>query len=64
MTKYEELYGVKVDDFPNEEANVRKKLKLVTDKISELDYEYQLKLHELNQAKVWCRKILEDIEDN
>ena len=69
MTKYEILYGVPVSHFPNEEANVREKLKLATEKLHEFSktttgyiYEDQLVIHEYNQAISWCRKILEDIE--
>ena len=68
MTKYEILYGVPVSYFPNEEANVREKLRLVNVQIiihmamnKGYTYEAQCELHELNQAASWCRKILEDI---
>ena len=71
MTKYEILYGVTVSHFPNEEENVREKLRLVQSQMArfatekkEYNYENQCALHELNQAQEWCRKILSDIEDN
>ena len=69
MTKYEELYGVPVDFFPNEKENVKEKLRLATKRAGEFHslklpytYENQCKLHELNQAISWCKKILDDIE--
>ena len=69
MTKYEILYGKPVSYFPNEEKNIREKLRLAKQKlaefskdISEYVYEEQLIVHEYNQAIAWCRKILEDIE--
>ena len=69
MTKYEVLYGVPVSHFPNEEANIREKLRLVTKQIEAhmsakkpYSYEEQCEIFELGQASAWCRKILEDIE--
>ena len=69
MTKYEELYGIPVEEFPNERENVEKKLELVKEQISTFilankpyTYENRLELHELNQAQEWCKKILQDIE--
>ena len=69
MTKYEILYGVPVSYFPNEEQNVREKLRLATEELAKYSkgvsgyvYEEQLIIHEYNQAISWCRKILEDIE--
>lgn len=70
MTKYEILYGVTVDHFPNEEANVREKLRLANGQVAMFmaankaySYESQCELHELNQAVNWARKILADIEE-
>tara|TARA_R110000772_G_scaffold5454_8_gene19538 strand:+ start:6241 stop:6450 length:210 start_codon:yes stop_codon:yes gene_type:complete len=68
MTKYEKLYGVTVDQFPNERENVEKKLHLATKKRGEIwlnaySYEQQVELHELTQAIEWCRKILKDINN-
>ena len=71
MTKYEKLYGKPVEHFPNERENVKEKLRLVNIKLTEhyrkiahsYDYGDQVKLHELSQAKQWCEKILEDIDD-
>ena len=67
-TKYEILYGVPVDYFPNEEENVRDKLRLATSQLinfeqnnPEYTYENQCIIHEYNNAISWCRKILEDI---
>ena len=71
MTKYEILYGKPISHFPNEENNVREKLRLVTIEIGKIydmkkpyTYENSCEMHELEQAKAWCRKILEDIEDD
>ena len=69
MTKYMKLYGVEVTHFPNEKENVTEKLKLARIKASELwdrpySYEKEVELHEINQSIEWCRKILNDIEDN
>ena len=68
-TKYEKLYGVKVNHFPNERENIKEKLKLVSKKLNEIHsqhkpytYENQCEIHELTQAYTWCKKILEDIE--
>ena len=70
MTKYEILYGVKVSHFPNEKENVKEKLRLATERAGEFmkknleySYENQCKLHELNQAVEWAKKILKDIEE-
>ena len=68
MTKYELLYGVKVDDFPNESENVRRKLKLAMNRRMEVyakpySDEQQLELHEINEAIRWAEKILRDIDD-
>ena len=68
MTKYEILYGVTVDHFPNEKENVQEKLRLATIKASEIwdrpySFEQQTELHEVNQSIEWCRKILKDIEE-
>lgn len=67
MTKYEILYGVTVDHFPNEKENVLEKLRLATLMRNEVykqpyNFEQQTELHELNQSIEWCRKILSDIE--
>ena len=71
MTKYEKLYGVSVSHFLNEEANVKEKLRLANIQMTKLmvkmagekyDYERECEVHELNQAIVWCRKILENID--
>ena len=66
-----QLYGVEVDHFPNEEANVREKLKLANQQIAsfikehpEYTYENQCIKHEIQQASAWARKILNDIENN
>ncbi len=73
MTKYEKLYGVKVDAFPNEEDNVKKKLKLATEKratyygwkrVQKLTFEEECELNEIEQAIAWAEKILEDISDD
>ena len=68
MTKYEILYGFTVDHFPNEKENVEEKLRLATKQLGlfmalnkPLTYDNQCELHELNQAIMWCRKILEEI---
>ena len=70
MSKYMELYGVPVSHFLNEEANVRAKLKLVTQQIGKLiaekrpySYENSCVMHELEQAKAWCTKIIQDTEE-
>ena len=70
MTKYEILYGFPISHFPHEEENVREKLRLVKEKIGDFHssklphtYENQCILHELQQAEVWARKILMDIEE-
>ena len=68
MTKYELLYGVTVDDFPNEHENVRRKLKLAMNRRMEVyakpySDEQQLELHEINEAIRWAEKILKDIDD-
>jgi hypothetical protein len=69
-TKYEQLYGVTVDHFPNERKNVKEKLRLAINKRNEFykeDREYtfenQIVLHEINQAISWCEKILKDIDN-
>ena len=71
MTKYEILYGVPISHFPNEEENVREKLRLANEQVGiflkadkPYTYETQCELHELNQAVAWARKILQDIEEN
>ena len=68
MTKYEKIYGVTVDHFPNEKENVEEKLKLAMKQLCVVmgvnklySYENQCELHEINQAIMWCRKILNDI---
>ena len=68
MTKYELLYGVKVDHFPNEKENVKEKLRLAMDRRMEVygkpySYEQQLELHEINEAIRWAEKILKDIDE-
>ena len=68
MTKYEKLYGHTVEHFPNEESNVREKLRLAREQLAKTNnlaytYENQCYIHELNKAVEWCTKILEDIED-
>lgn len=69
MTKYEMLYGVKVDHFPNEKQNVEEKLSLAVSRYSyvyinhEPSEEKEVLLHEINQAIKWCEKILRDIND-
>ena len=68
MTKYEMLYGVKADHFPNERENVKEKLKLATLRRAIVysepySFEQQKELHEINQAIEWARKILQDVED-
>lgn len=68
MTKYELLYGVTVDHFPNEKENVQEKLRLAMIKQYEhkdkpYTYENRKELHEIAQAVDWARKILRDIDD-
>ena len=66
-TKYELLYGVTVDRFPNEKENVSNKLQLALGRRMDyelkkpLSYEEECELHEINQAIRWCTKILKDI---
>lgn len=68
MTKYEQIYGVTVDHFPNEKENVQEKLRLAKEmqKIFYLTppktFEEQQLLHEIEQAITWAEKILRDIE--
>lgn len=67
MTKYEKIYGVTVDHFPNEKENVKEKLRLARYMANKIrgkvySYEQQCELHEANQAVEWAEKILIDIE--
>ena len=70
MTKYEILYGVTVDHFPNERENVEEKLRLAKERRNEMwlkglpkTFEEEETLHELNQAIAWAEKILRDISE-
>ena len=67
MSKYEMLYGVTVDHFPNEKENVKEKLRLATIRRAIVysepySFENQTELHEINQSIAWAEKILRDIE--
>lgn len=69
MTKYELLYGVTVDSFPNERENVKRKLFLAEQRYAAVymnmepgEKKDQL-LHELNEAIKWANKILRDIHE-
>lgn len=67
MTKYEKLYGVTVDHFPNEKENVKEKLRLAYLKRIEVhvrpySYPQQVELHSITEAITWAEKILKDIE--
>jgi len=69
MTKYEKLYGVTVDHFPNEKENVKEKLRLARKQYNKImsegieSYEDEVALHEAWQAVKWAEKILQDIEE-
>jgi hypothetical protein len=68
MTKYEILYGVTVDEFPNERENVKKKLRLARGRRAKVykkaySFEQQTELHEINEAIRWAEKILRDIDE-
>ena len=68
MTKYELLYGVTVDHFPNERENVREKLDLATKRYVEVNREpyseeQQQRLHKIWEAVRWADKILKDIDN-
>ena len=69
MTKYELLYGVTVDHFPNEKENVKEKLELATKRYADVymhdppSEQKDYLLYELNEAIKWASKILRDIEE-
>lgn len=69
MTKYEILYGVTVDHFPNEKENVKEKLALATERYAQVymhhapSEERDSMLHEIAQAIKWAEKILRDIDE-
>lgn len=70
MTKYEKIYGVTVDHFPNEKDNVREKLRLAMEMRNKIilenrpySYENECEMAEINQAITWCEKILKDIDE-
>lgn len=68
MTKYELLYGVTIEEFPNERENVKKKLRLAMEqraKTYKLPYSFDnnVILHAQTEAIEWCNKILKDINN-
>lgn len=67
-TKYDLLYGVGVEHFPNERENVKEKLRLATMRRNELymqpySEQREIDMFEVNQAITWAEKILRDIDD-